>query len=40
MDEWKIKIEKKPLNVEGQVCKAGDIIMDKSVREFKADYAP
>jgi hypothetical protein len=32
MDEWKMSINKNPLTVEGQVCKAGDIIMDKSVR--------
>jgi hypothetical protein len=40
MDEWKININKNPLTVEGQICKSGEIMMDKSVKPFKADCAP
>ena len=32
MDEWKIDIVKTPLTVEGQICAAGKVVMDKSGR--------
>ena len=37
MDEWKIDIVKQPLQCEGQICKAGKVVMDKSGRQFDAD---
>ena len=40
MDEWKIDIVKTPLTVEGQICAAGKVVMDKSGRQFDADCNP
>ena len=37
MDEWRIEIEKKPLELKGQQINSGNIIMDKSVKQFSAD---
>lgn len=37
MEEWKIEIEKKPLELKGQQMQSGDIVMHQSVKKFSAD---
>jgi aubergine-like protein len=40
MDEWKIEIKQKPLEIKGQQMNSGDILMDKNVKKFTADCNP
>ena len=37
MREWKLDIVQQPLTIEGQVCRAGEILMDPRSKKFSAD---